>query len=99
MIRITFINGSYYCEPGKTKLKLKGDSFYLNSKKRRLRIGEIVTFLNIHEDVHGKWIKVRTENYQFYDISLNDLIFQKNFNLLFCEYYAKNQIKYHFLID
>jgi len=27
MIRITFINGSYYCESGRTLLKLKHDSF------------------------------------------------------------------------
>ena len=58
MIRITFINGSYYCEPGKTLLKLKRDSWdrrigvTRKTERRRLRANEIVTFMNISEDVH-----------------------------------------------
>lgn len=80
MIRVTFINGSYYCESGKTLLKLKRDSYDRKDKRRRLRANEIVTFLNIHEDVHGKWIKVRTDNFQFYDVKPEDLIFQKEMN-------------------
>jgi len=56
MVRITFINGSYYCEPGITLLKLKRDSFDrtigMNRKtmRQRLRSGEIVTFMNICEN-------------------------------------------------
>lgn len=85
MIRITFINGSYYCELGKTLLKLKRDSFDRSigvarkTIRRRLRLGEIVTFMNIFEDVHGKWITVKTENYQYYDVKPEDLIYQKEY--------------------
>jgi len=83
MIRITFINGSYYCELGKTKLKIKRDSFDrtigVNRKttRRRLEASEIVTFINIFEDVYGKWIKVRTKDDLVYDVRLEDLIYQK----------------------
>ncbi|MDP8202681.1 MAG: hypothetical protein P9M11_11155 [Candidatus Tenebribacter burtonii] len=83
MIRITFINGSYYCESGITKLKLKLDSFDrtigVNRKttRRRLRANEIVIFMNIYEDVYEKWIKIRTENFQMYDVKPEDLIYQK----------------------
>jgi len=83
MIRVTFINGSYYCEAGISKLKLKRDSLDrvigVNRKttRRRLRASEIVTFMNIYEDVYGKWVKVRTESYQIYDVKPDDLIYQK----------------------
>jgi len=49
MIRITFINGSYCCESGITKLKLKRDSFdriigvTRKTTRRRLRAHEIAT--------------------------------------------------------
>ena len=83
MIRVTFINGSYYCEPGKTLLKLKRDSWdrtigvTRKTERRRLRANEIVTFMSIYEDVYGKWIKVRTSNYQIYEVKPEDLIYQK----------------------
>ena len=83
MIRVTFINGSYYCEPGRTLLKLKRVSFdrtigvTRKTSRRRLRKGEIVTFMSIYEDVYGKWVKVRTDNFQMYDVKPEDLIYQK----------------------
>ncbi len=83
MVRVTFINGSYYCESGKTKLALKRDSWDRSigvtrkQERRRLRANEIVTFMNIYEDVHGKWIKVRTDKFQLYDVKPEDLIYQK----------------------
>jgi len=83
MIRITFINGSYYCEPGRTVLKLKRDSWDRSigvtrkQERRRLRASEIVTFMNIYEDVYGKWIKVKTKGNQIYDVRPEDLIYQK----------------------
>jgi hypothetical protein len=83
MIRVTFINGSYYCEPGITLLKLKRDSYDRNigitkkTMRRRLRSGEIVTFINIYEDIHGKWIKVRTKDNLNYEVRPEDLIYQK----------------------
>ena len=80
MIRITFINGSYYCEPGITLLELKRDSFDRKGKRRRLRASEIVTFLDIDENVHGKWTKVRTKEYLTYYVKPEDLIFQKEMN-------------------
>jgi len=83
MIRITFINGSYYCELGKTLLKLKRDSFdrtiggTRKTTRRRLRASEILTFMSIYEDVYGKWIKVKTKDNQIYDVRPEDLIYQK----------------------
>jgi len=77
MIRITFINGSYYCGSGKTKLKLKRDSYDRTSNIRRLKAGDIVTFHSIYEDTSGKWITVKTGNYKFFDIRLADLLNQK----------------------
>ena len=83
MIRITFINGSYYCETGVTCLKLKRDSWdqtigiSKKQERRRLRAHEIVTFMSIYEDVYGKWVKIRTSNYQIYDVKPEDLIYQK----------------------
>ena len=83
MIRITFINGSYYCESGITSLRLKRDSWDRTNgiskkqERRRLRAHEIVTFMSIFEDVHGKWVKVRTSNYQIYDVRPADLIYKK----------------------
>jgi len=71
------------CESGITKLKLKLDSFDrtigVNRKttRRRLRANEIVIFMNIYEDVYEKWIKIRTENFQMYDVKPEDLIYQK----------------------
>jgi len=86
MIRITFINGSYYCESGITLLKLKRDSFDrvigVNRKttRRRLRASEIVTFMNIYEDVYGKWVKIRTKDKKSYEVKPEDLIYQKEYN-------------------
>ena len=83
MIRVTFINGSYYCEPGRTLLKLKRDSWdrtkgiTRKTSRRRLRSGEIVTFMSIYEDVYGKWIKVRTKEKQIYEVKPEDLIYLK----------------------
>jgi len=83
LIRITFINGSYYCEPGSTLLKLKRDSYDRNidvtrkTMRRRLRSSEIVTFINIYEDVHGKWVKVRTKDNLNYEVKPEDLIYQR----------------------
>jgi len=83
MIRITFINGSYYCEAGITLLKLKRDSFdrtigvTRKTTRRRLQASEIVTFMSIYEDVYGKWVKVRTERFQIYDVKPDNLIYQK----------------------
>ena len=83
MIRITFINGSYYCELGKTLLKLKRDSFdrtiggTRKTTRRRLRASEILTFMSIYEDVYGKWIKVKTKDNQIYDVRPEYLIYQK----------------------
>jgi len=77
MVRITFINGSYYCESGITKFKLKRDSYDRNGTRRRLNAHEIVTFINIYEDVYGKWVKVKTGNKQLYDVRAEDLIYQK----------------------
>ena len=83
MIRITFINGSYYCEPGRTLLKLKRDSWDRSigvtrkQERRRLRASEILTFMSIYEDVYGKWIKVKTKDNQIYDVRPEDLIYQK----------------------
>ena len=83
MIRVTFINGSYYCEPGRTLLKLKRDSFdrtigvTRKTTRRRLRANEIVTFMSIYEDVYGKWVKVRTKDNLIYDVKPEDLIFWK----------------------
>ncbi|MCK5052601.1 MAG: hypothetical protein KAS53_12830 [Candidatus Cloacimonetes bacterium] len=85
MIRITFTNGSYYCESGRTLLKLKRDSFdrtigvTCKHERRRLRLGEIVTFINIYEDVYGKWVKIRTKDFQIYDVKAEDLIYQKEY--------------------
>ena len=85
MIRVTFINGSYYCESGITFLKLKRDSFdrmigvTRKQERRRLRTSEIVTFMSIYEDVYGKWVKVRTKDYQIYEVKPEDLIFQKEY--------------------
>jgi len=39
--------------------------------------GDEVTFQNIHEDISGKWITVKTGNYKLFDIRLDDLIYQK----------------------
>ena len=77
MIRVTLINGSYYCESGRTSVKLKRDSFDRNGSRRRLNTGEIVTFQQIHENDHGKWIKVRTKDNLVYDVRMEDLIYQK----------------------
>ena len=83
MIRITFINGTHYCEYGKTKLKVKRDCFNrdsfiaANCTKRRLKADEIVTFQDIYEDDQGKWIKVRAHDRLFFDVRCSDLIFQK----------------------
>jgi len=85
MIRITFINGSYYCEPGRTLLKLKRDSFdraigvIRKTMRRRLRSSEIVTFMSIYEDVYGKWIKVKNKDKQNYEVKPEDLIYQKEY--------------------
>jgi hypothetical protein len=46
-------------------------------ERRRLRASEIVTFMSIFEDVHGKWVKVRTSNHQIYEVKPADLIYQK----------------------
>jgi len=87
MIRITFINGSYYCEPGRTLLKLKRDSFDrtigVNEKttRRRLRASEIVTFVNIYEDVYGKWVTVKTKDNKIYDVRPENLIYQKEYQI------------------
>jgi hypothetical protein len=80
MIRVTFINGSYYCESGFTKLKLKRDSFDRKGERRRLNAHEIVTFMNMFEDVYGKWIKVKTKNNLIYEVKPEDLIYQKEYN-------------------
>jgi len=77
MIRVTFINGSYYCESGKTKLKLKRDFFGKESKLRRLLAGDIVTYQNIHEDISGKWITIKARNNKIYDIRPEDLVYLK----------------------
>jgi hypothetical protein len=83
MIRITFINGSYYCEAGITMLKLKRDSWDRAigvsrvQERRRLRASEIVTFMSIYEDVYGKWVKVRTTNHLIYEVRAGDLIYVK----------------------
>ena len=83
MIRVTFINGSYYCEPGRTLLKLKRDSWDRSigvtrkQERRRLRASEIVTFISIFEDVYGKWIKVKTKGNMIYEVKPEDLIYQK----------------------
>jgi hypothetical protein len=83
MIRITFINGSYYCESGITMLKLKRDSWdrtigvSRKQERRRLKANEIVTFMSIYEDVYGKWVKVRINNYHIYEVKPADLIYQK----------------------
>jgi len=84
-VRITFINGSYYCESGITLLKLKRDSYdrvigiTRKNERRRLRLGEIVTFINIFEDVHGKWVKVRTKDNLIYEVKPENLIYQKEY--------------------
>ena len=86
MIRITFINGSYYCESGITLLKLKRYCFdrvigvTRKTNRRRLRAHEIVTFMNMFEDVYGKWIKVKTKNNLIYEVKPEDLIYQKEYN-------------------
>lgn len=83
MIRVTFINGTYYCEPGRTLLKLKRDSWdrtiggTRKTERRRLRASEIVTFMSIYEDVYGKWIKVKTKDNMIYEVKPEDLIYQK----------------------
>lgn len=83
MIRVTYINGSYYCELGRTLLKLKRDSWdrtigvTRKQERRRLRTSEIVTFMSIYEDVYGKWVKVKTKDYQIYEVKSEDLIYQK----------------------
>ncbi|MDP8267787.1 MAG: hypothetical protein P9L97_03560 [Candidatus Tenebribacter davisii] len=83
MVRVTFINGSSSCETGITKLKLKRDSFdrtigvTRKTNRRRLRASEIVTFVNIYEDVYGKWVKVKTKNNKLYDVRTENLIYQK----------------------
>ena len=61
-------------------LKLKRDSFDRKGEKRRLNAHEIVTFIDIYEGAFGKWIKVRTYNYQHYDVRPKDLIYQKEYN-------------------
>jgi len=45
--------------------------------RRRLRSSEIVTFINIYEDVHGKWVKVRTKDNLNYEVKPEDLIYQR----------------------
>ena len=87
MIRITFINGSHYCKSGISKLKLKCDSFDMTigvnrkTTRRRLEASEIVTFMNINEDVYGKWIKVKTKDNKLYDVRPEDLIYQKEYQI------------------
>ena len=83
MIRVTFINGSHYCESGKSKLRLKYDCFNRNSHIaanctiRRLKANEIVTFIDVFQDDQGKWIKVSSSDRMLFDVRAQDVIFQK----------------------
>jgi hypothetical protein len=83
LIRVTFVNGSFNCESGITQLKLKRDSWdrtigvSRKQERRRLRASETVTFISIDEDAYGKWVKVRTNNHQIYEVRAEDLIYLK----------------------